>query len=107
MAAFMAAMSFDFLAPALRDVGCGSNRVDVAVRDPDGDGYVMGVMCDGRSYAGERTVRDRDRLRDEVFGSLGWNIRHVWVEDWAYDRERAEKRLVDDYMKTLKGKEKK
>ncbi len=90
-----------------RDVGCGSNRVDVAVRDPDGDGYVMGVMCDGRSYAGERTVRDRDRLRDEVFGSLGWNIRHVWVEDWAYDRERAEKRLVDDYMKTLKGKEKK
>ena len=89
-----------------RNVGCDGNRVDVAVRAPDDDArYVMGVVCDGRSYAGERTARDRDGLRDAVFASLGWNLRHVWVVDWAYDRDRAEKRLLQEFEKASKGKE--
>ena len=89
-----------------RNVGCDGNRVDVAVRAPDDDArYVMGVVCDGRSYAGERTARDRDDLRDAVFASLGWNLRHVWVVDWAYDRDRAEKRLLQEFEKASKGKE--
>ena len=89
-----------------RDVGCGANRVDVAVRAPDDDArYVMGVECDGCGYACELTARDRDRLRDEVLASLGWNIYHVWVVDWAYDRTRAEKRLLEAFEKSTKRKE--
>lgn len=91
-----------------RDVGCGGNRVDVAVRDPDDDArYVMGVICDGRGYAGERTARDRDSLRDAVLASLGWNLHHVWVVDWAYDRARAEKRILDEFKKATTRKEQK
>ena len=91
-----------------RDVGCGGNRVDVAVRDPSDDArYVMGVTCDGRGYAGARTARDRDQLRDEVLASLGWNVVHVWAVDWAYDRARAEKRLLEEFEKTTNGKEQK
>ena len=91
-----------------RDVGCGGNRVDVAVRDPEDDAkYVMGVTCDGRGYAGARTARDRDRLRDEVLTSLGWNVVHVWAVDWAYDRARAEKRLLEEFKKTTIRKEQK
>ena len=86
-----------------RNVGCGANRVDVAVRDPDDDArYVLGVACDGRGYAGERTARDRDRLRDEVLASLGWHICHAWVVDWAYDRPRAEKRLLEAFNNSIK-----
>jgi superfamily I DNA and/or RNA helicase len=91
-----------------RDVGCGGNRVDVAVRDPDDDAkYVMGVMCDGKGYAGERTARDRDSLRDSVMSSLGWNIVHAWVVDWAYDRARSEKKLLEEFEKATKRKEQK
>ena len=80
--------------------------MDVAVRALDDDArYVMGVVCDGRSYAGERTARDRDDLRDAVFASLGWNLHHVWVVDWAYDRDRAEKRLLQEFEKASKRKE--
>ena len=69
--------------------------------------YVMGVTCDGRGYAGARTVRDRDRLRDDVLTSLGWNVVHVWAVDWAYDRPRAEKRLLEQLEKAKIRKEQK
>ena len=95
-------------AKVARDVGCGGSRVDVAVRDPeDASRYAMGVVCDGTGYAGARTARDRDFLRDSVFSSLGWNIVHVWVEDWAYDRARAEKRLLEAFEKATKRKDQK
>lgn len=91
-----------------RDVGCGGNRVDVAVRDPEDDAkYVMGVTCDGYGYAGARTARDRDRLHDDVLASLGWNVVHVWAVDWAYDRPRAEKRLLEQLEKATIRKEQK
>lgn len=93
-------------AKVARAVGCGGSRVDVAVRDPeDGSRYVLGVICDGIDYAGARTARDRDSLRDSVLASLGWNIVHAWVEDWAYDRARAEKRLLEAFEKATKRKE--
>ena len=80
----------------VRNVGCGRNRVDVAVRDREDESkYLFGVVCDGDGYASELTTRDRDRLRDDVLSSLGWNIHHVWIVDWACDRERAEKRLIE------------
>ena len=95
-------------AKVARDVGCGGSRVDVAVRDPeDASRYVLGVVCDGACYAGARTARDRDFLRDSVLASLGWNIVHAWVEDWAYDRARAEKRLLDAFEKAAKRKDRK
>lgn len=83
-------------AKVVRNVGCGRSRVDVAVLDPeDKSRYLLGVVCDGHAYASELTTRDRDRLRDEAFAALGWNIHHVWVVDWAYDRKRAEGRLIE------------
>jgi len=86
-------------AGVVRNVGCGGNRVDVAVRDRNNDSkYLFGVVCDGYGYASELTTRDRDRLRDEVLSSLGWNVHHVWIVDWAYDRERAEKRLIEAFQ---------
>lgn len=93
-------------AKVVRDVGCSGMRVDVAVRDPeDGSRYAFGVVCDGSGYGAERTARDRDRLRDDVLTSLGWNIHHVWIVDWAYDRERAEKKLLENYYNYSDRKE--
>ena len=82
-------------AKTVRNIGCGSMRIDIAVLDPsDPSKYLLGVICDGESYSAQRTTRDRDRLRDDVLTSLGWRIHHAWVVDWAYDRERAQKRLL-------------
>ena len=75
-------------------VGCGGYRIDLAVRRPSGDGYLLAVECDGPSYAAQLTARDRDGLRASVLKGLGWHVTRVWSVDWALDRRRAEASLL-------------
>ena len=78
------------------DVGMSSHPVDIAVRDPkDANRFILGIACDGPKYAALRTVRDRDILRPDVLGQLGWKMFRTWSVDWALDRKRAEVRLME------------
>lgn len=78
------------------DVGRSSYPVDIAVRSPvQPDRFILGIECDGANYFAQRTVRDRDVLRESVLKNLGWRIFRAWSVDWAFDRERTEKRLLD------------
>lgn len=78
-----------------RDVGRSGFRIDIAVRDPNDPGkYIMGIECDGPSYAGQRTAQDRDVNRVGVLNGLGWHTCRVWSVDWAFDRKRAEAHLL-------------
>ncbi|MCQ2391521.1 MAG: DUF3320 domain-containing protein, partial [Kiritimatiellae bacterium] len=79
-----------------RSVGCSEYRIDVAVRNPDDPNkYLMGVECDGPTYAGQRTAQDRDVNRTSVLKGLGWHTCRVWSVDWAFDRARSEQHLVE------------
>ena len=78
-----------------RNVGCSEYRIDLAVRDPaDPDKYLMGIECDGPSYAEQRTAQDRDVNRVGVLEGLGWHMCHVWSVDWTFDRKKAEEHLL-------------
>ncbi len=71
-------------------VGVAGFFIDIAVRDPGDPGrYLMGIECDGASYHSAKSVRDRDRLRQEVLERLGWRIRRIWSTDW-YRNPQAE-----------------
>lgn len=77
-------------------VGMSSYRLDVAVRDPEQPGsYLLGVELDGASYASSAVARDRERLRQEVLGRLGWRVHRVWGPAWYLDRSGSEQRLRD------------
>ena len=66
-----------------RQVGLAGFYIDLAVADPDRPGrYLLGIECDGASYHGARSARDRDRLRQSVLESHGWSIHRVWSTDW-------------------------
>ena len=75
-------------------VGASAFRIDLGVRRPDGDGYLLAIECDGPAYAAQRTVRDRDELRASVLKGLGWYVTRIWSVDWALDRKRAEESLL-------------
>ena len=77
------------------DVGLSDRKIDIAVRNPaNEEEFLLGIECDGPSYASPRTVRDRDALRSSVLRMLGWNLCKVWSVDWALDRKRSEERLL-------------
>ena len=66
-----------------QQVGSGGFRIDLAVMDPDRPGrYVLAIECDGASYHGARSARDRDRLRQLVLERLGWRFHRIWSTDW-------------------------
>ncbi len=57
--------------------------IDVAVRNPDRpDEFLMGIDCDGSDDHEAESVRDRERLRYETLGRLGWNMRRICSTDW-------------------------
>ncbi|MBH0236464.1 DUF3320 domain-containing protein [Methylobrevis albus] len=67
-------------------IGISGFRVDLGVRHPDLPGaYLAGIECDGATYHGSATARDRDKVREQVLRGLGWNILRVWSTDWWFD----------------------
>ena len=69
-------------------LGVAGFFIDLAVCNPDREGeYLAGVECDGASYHSGCSVRDRDRIRQEILEGLGWRGRmyRIWSTDWFYN----------------------
>ena len=77
-------------------VGASGYFIDLAVKHPKIKGkYLLAVECDGATYHGSRSARDRDRLRQSVLESMGWEVMRVWSTDWFNDPDRAIKPIID------------
>ncbi|QIW15079.1 hypothetical protein A4G20_01240 [Pasteurellaceae bacterium RH1A] len=71
-------------------VGVNGFFLDLAVRNPNYPSqFLIGIECDGPTYHSANTVRDRDRLRQEVLENLGWEIHRIWSTDWYKNPEAA------------------
>lgn len=75
-------------------VGVAGFFIDLAVVDPENAGrFVIGIECDGANYHRARSARDRDRLREAVLRSRGWEIHRIWSTDW-FQRPQDELRKM-------------
>lgn len=89
-------------------LGVAGYRIDIAVKHPDSAGsYLAAIECDGASYHSALSVRDRDRIRQEILESLGWRGRiwRVWSTDWfRTPRQETEKLIsfLEDLRKSWK-----
>jgi len=76
-------------------LGVAGYRIDLAVKHPTVAGaYLAAIECDGATYHSALSVRDRDRIRQEILESLGWRGRiwRIWSTDWFQSpRQEAEK----------------
>jgi very-short-patch-repair endonuclease len=66
-------------------LGVAGFRIDIAVKHPGHkSGYLAAIECDGASYHSGVSVRDRDRIRQEILEGLGWRGRiwRIWSTDW-------------------------
>jgi very-short-patch-repair endonuclease len=97
-------------------IGVSKFRVDLGVVHPDFPGvYLAGVECDGATYHGSPSARDRDRVRHIILENLGWRLVRLWSTDYFQDPDEAILRidrrlkdiLIEDRSKNeLKDKEK-
>ena len=77
-------------------LGVAGFFIDMAVRNPERPGeFLAGIECDGATYHSGFSVRDRDRIRQEILESLGWKgrIHRIWSTDWFSDPRKETERL--------------
>jgi very-short-patch-repair endonuclease len=77
-------------------LGVAKFFIDIAVRNPDRPGeFLAAIECDGASYHSGVSVRDRDRIRQEILESLGWKNRiwRIWSTDWFRKPQREIEKL--------------
>jgi very-short-patch-repair endonuclease len=76
-------------------VGIAGFFIDIGVLHPEREGeFVIGIECDGAAYHSCKSVRDRDRLRQEILERKGWRIHRIWSTDWFKNRDREIHRLL-------------
>lgn len=86
-----------------RQVGLAGFFIDLAVADLDCPGkYLLGIECDGATYHEARSARDRDRLRQSVLESHGWNMHRIWSTDW-FNRPQEQLQAVISRLEALKA----
>ncbi|MCR9294839.1 MAG: AAA domain-containing protein, partial [bacterium] len=79
---------------AVPQVGVAGFFIDIGVRQREGDrSFLLGIECDGATYHSAKSARDRDRLREEIIRSRGWNIHRIWSTDWFLNQRAEEERL--------------
>ena len=78
-------------------LGVAGYRIDIAVKHPDARGsYLAAIECDGATYHSALSVRDRDRIRQEILESLGWRGRiwRIWSTDWFRTPRQETEKLI-------------
>jgi very-short-patch-repair endonuclease len=76
-------------------VGVAGAFLDVAVRTPGTQEFVLGIQIDGPDYRRSFSARDRDRLRPSALTNLGWRVLSVWSLDWSRDPSGTLQRILD------------
>jgi very-short-patch-repair endonuclease/KaiC/GvpD/RAD55 family RecA-like ATPase len=77
-------------------VGVSKFRIDMGVVHPDKPGeYLAGIECDGATYHGSPSARDRDRVRQAILENLGWQIVRLWSTDYFQEPDYALNKLSE------------
>ena len=77
-------------------IGRSNFKVDIAVSTNDNpDKYILGILCDGKTYYETKTTRDREIVQPSVMKMLGWNVLRVYSIDWYENRGRCMDQILD------------
>jgi very-short-patch-repair endonuclease len=85
-------------------LGVAGYRIDIAVKHPEYPGaYLAAIECDGAGYHSAVSVRDRDRIRQEILEAMGWRGRiwRIWSTDW-FRMPRTESEKLVSFLEDLR-----
>lgn len=85
-----------------KQVGSSGYKIDLAIRDENYN-YILGIECDGATYHNSKSARNRDRLRQDVLETRGWNIYRIWSTDWFKNRSTEIKKLQEAIQSYING----
>ncbi len=88
--------------PVVAKFGVAGHWIDFAAAHPhDPTKMILAIETDGASYHSSPTARDRDRLRQEQLGRLGWAFHRLWSSDWFSDPDACVARTHAAYVRAV------
>ena len=89
-------------------VGRSNFKVDIAVSTREHpEKFILGILCDGRTYFETKTTRDREIVQPNVLRMLNWRVMRVYSIDWYENRERALTQILQELKLAESGKSQK
>ena len=86
-------------------VGRSNFKVDIAVSTKEHpEKYILGILCDGKTYYETKTTRDREIVQPSVLRMLNWRVMIVYSIDWYDNRERTLKQILKELKLAESGK---
>ncbi|AIJ05837.1 hypothetical protein JH146_0994 [Methanocaldococcus bathoardescens] len=82
-------------------VGCSRYRIDLAIKHPKEDRYILGIECDGATYHSSRSAKERDLYRQKFLEMKGWKIIRIWSRNWWKDKEKEIERIENEIKRIL------
>ncbi|MBR5047946.1 MAG: hypothetical protein IKX76_06880, partial [Eubacterium sp.] len=83
-------------------VGYSGYKIDLGIRKPDSENYLMAIECDGAAYHQLKNARDRDSLRRRVLENMGWRYYRIWSTDWYRNKQVEKDRLLRTIQETIR-----
>lgn len=85
-------------------VGKSDFKIDIAVSTKENpDKYILGILCDGRTYFETKTTRDREIVQPKILRMLNWRVFRVYSIDWYENRERALSQILEELKSAESG----
>ena len=85
-------------------VGRSNFKVDIAVSTREHpDQYILGILCDGKTYYETKTTRDREIVQPSVLRMLNWRVMRVYSIDWYENKERAMEQILQELKSAESG----
>jgi superfamily I DNA and/or RNA helicase len=82
-------------------VGCSRYRIDLAIKHPKEDKYILGIECDGATYHSSRSAKERDLYRQKFLEMKGWKIIRIWSRNWWKNKEKEIERIEKEVKRIL------
>lgn len=85
-------------------VGRSNFKVDIAISTKEHpEQFILGILCDGRTYYETKTTRDREIVQPNVLKMLNWRVMRVYSIDWYENRERALNQILQELKSAEAG----
>ena len=69
-------------------------KLDIAVRLPEQEAYVLGIECEGAYFFSGESVKERQIYREQLLASRGWNFHRVWARNFWLNREKEVEKVL-------------
>lgn len=87
------------------EVGSCGYFIDLGIHHPSFHRrFILGIECDGAIFHSSEYARERDRARERLLRSRGWQIARIWSTDWSRDWRREVER-IDRIIRDLIGRD--